>query len=72
MAYLSPPLSASRTIPYVPAPNVRPNRYCPLDYLISMCRLRTAEVDKLLIVAVWLTGQLVHHVGDYCGKEWSA
>ena len=27
MAYLSPPHSASLTMPYVPAPSVRPNRY---------------------------------------------
>ena len=32
IAYLSPPHSASRTIPYVPAPNVLPNRYWDLDY----------------------------------------
>lgn len=63
IANLSPAHSASRTIPYVPAPNVLPNRYWALETLVS----RHAEREKprlheLLIIAVWLAGQLVHHI----------
>ncbi len=46
IANLCPAHSASRTIPYVPAPNVRPNRYWALEILVSRHAERKAEASR--------------------------
>jgi hypothetical protein len=55
--------SASLTIPYVPAPRVRPNRY--LDLLTGQHILARGKCCLLLIIAFWLAVQLVEH-----GRDW--
>lgn len=68
MAYLRPSCSASRTIPYVPAPRVLPNLYEFLgsksQQLSTGMRLYLVD-DKLLVIANRLAGDLVEHIRDY-------
>lgn len=62
--------SASLTIPYVPAPRVRPNRYFALDHdvltgLRGKKHPRGRRVGALFVVALRLPMEAVKHVRDY-------
>jgi hypothetical protein len=58
--------SASRTIPYVPAPSVFPKRYRDLQVKSQHGNgMRGARGNELAVIAVGLAVQLVEHICHY-------
>jgi hypothetical protein len=60
--------SASRTIPYVPAPSVFPKRYRDLRVKSQHCHcMRGVRSNELAVIAVGLAVQLVEHICHWHG-----